>query len=275
MSRTKMVAIGASSRHTRVIALNRLATLHGCIIKTNFFRGREMPKQIILFLVTHCPSGVNCGTIFEMSSAGKLQSLYSFCSLENCSDGVGPTGGLLPASDGNLYGTNILGGAGVGVGGTVFEGTIFKIAPAGTLTTLYTFCTYGEPCPNGGDPNGLVQATTGNFYGTTAGGGDAGDDGTVFRLSVGLGPFVEALPTSGTVGTKVTILGNNLSGTTAVSFNGTAASFSIVSSTEITTTVPKGATTGTLKVTTSSGTLDSNGVFRVATDGRLRAGIEH
>ena len=87
--------------------------------------------------------------------------------------------------------------------------------------------------------------------------------GTVFSLSVGLGPFVETLPASGKVGTKVTILGNNLTGTTSVTFNGTAATFTVVSSTEITTTVPTNAKTGTVEVTTPSGTLNSNVKFRV------------
>jgi uncharacterized repeat protein (TIGR03803 family) len=86
----------------------------------------------------------------------------------------------------------------------------------------------------------LVQGIDGNFYGTTAGGGTYGD-GTVFSLPVGLGPFVETLPTSGKVGAAVTILGNNLTGSTGVSFNGTAAEFTVVSSSEITTTVPSGA----------------------------------
>jgi uncharacterized protein (TIGR03437 family) len=58
-------------------------------------------------------------------------------------------------------------------------------------------------------------------------------------------------------------LGNNLAGSTAVSFNGTAAAFTVVSDTEITTTVPAGATTGTISVTTSTGTLKSNPAFRV------------
>jgi uncharacterized repeat protein (TIGR03803 family) len=107
-----------------------------------------------------------------------------------------------------------------------------------------------------------MQATDGNFYGTTDGGGAYGD-GTVFSLSVGLGPFVKTVPTSGKVGTAVTILGNNLTGTTSVTFNGTAAAFTVVSSTEITTAVPKGATTGEVQVTTASGTLSSNVPFRV------------
>ena len=52
---------------------------------------------------------------------------------------------------------------------------------------------------------GLVQATNGELYGTTQGGGASGF-GTVFRLSVGLGPFVETQTTSGKVGAAVKIL---------------------------------------------------------------------
>ena len=62
--------------------------------------------------------------------------------------------------------------------------------------------------------------------------------GTVFSLSVGLGPFVETQPTSGKVGAAVKILGTNLTGATSVTFNGTAAVFKVVSASLITTTVP-------------------------------------
>jgi uncharacterized protein (TIGR03437 family) len=73
---------------------------------------------------------------------------------------------------------------------------------------------------------------------------------------------VETRPTSGAVGSTVTILGTNLTGATSVTFNGVAAVFSVVSSSEITTTVPTGATSGTVEVVTSS-TLSSNVPFRV------------
>jgi uncharacterized protein (TIGR03437 family) len=86
----------------------------------------------------------------------------------------------------------------------------------------------------------------------------------VFVLGVGLRPFVKTLPTSGKVGTAVIILGNNLTGTISVTFNGTAATFRVVSSSEITTTVPSGATTGPVKVTMPSRTLTSNVNFRVS-----------
>jgi uncharacterized protein (TIGR03437 family) len=80
---------------------------------------------------------------------------------------------------------------------------------------------------------------------------------------MGLGAFVETQPGSGKVGTPVRILGNNLTGATSVTFNGTAASFKVVSKTEITTTVPTGATTGTVKVTSARGTLKTNTKFVV------------
>jgi len=65
------------------------------------------------------------------------------------------------------------------------------------------------------------------------------------------------------VGSTVDILGSNLTGAISVSFNGTSAAFTVVSATEITTTVPTGATTGMLKVTTPSGSLRSNVAFQV------------
>jgi large repetitive protein len=85
----------------------------------------------------------------------------------------------------------------------------------------------------------------------------------VFAVSAGLGPFVETNPTSGNVGAAITILGTSLTGATSVTFNGIAATFTVVSSSEITTTVPTGATTGTVQVVTPSGTLSSNVPFQV------------
>jgi len=96
----------------------------------------------------------------------------------------------------------------------------------------------------------------------TAGGG-TDSHGTVFGLSVGLGPFVKTVPTSGSVGTPVTILETNLTGATAVTFNGIRAAFTVVSASEISTTIPAGATTGFVTVITPGGTLKSNVKFQV------------
>ena len=306
--------------------------------------------------------GIGCGTVFKITTAGTLTTLYDFCSKSGCDDGAVIYDALKQGPDGNYYGTTWAGGAGNG-------GTIFKITPTtGTLTTLYSFCVINYPfCGDGSNPIALVLASDGNFYGTTAYGGAYGEgsvfkvdptsgtltpiysfcthiactdgatprdglvlgsdgnfygptyygglynqgtlfritpdgalttlqnfdgtdgrypiqhlfqasngifygvtdndgssgDGTIFSLSVDLGPCVETAPISGKVGTKVIILGNMLKGTTSVTFNGAAAVFKVVSSTEITTTVPRRAITGLVQVTTPSRTLTSNVNFLV------------
>ncbi|HXZ39838.1 MAG TPA: choice-of-anchor tandem repeat GloVer-containing protein, partial [Terriglobales bacterium] len=204
----------------------------------------------------------NDGTVFTITPKGELTVLHSF----DGTDGFYASDALVQATDGNFYGTTTAGGAsGYCVAGC---GTLFKMTPKGTLTTLYSFCT-AAGCPDGEFPyGGLVQGTDGNFYGTTYDGGassacGASGCGTVFSLSVGLGPFVKTNPTSGKVGAKVTILGNGLTGATSVTFNGTAATFTAVRNSEITTTVPAGATTGTVEVTAPKGMLKSNLPFRV------------
>ncbi len=200
----------------------------------------------------------NYGTVFKITSGGTLTTLYNFCSQSGCTDGEGPAA-LVQATDGNLYGTTEFGGVSSCELGC---GTVFKMTAAGTLTTLYSFCSEGG-CPDGQYPGGaLAQDTSGNFYGTTFEGG-ANRRGTVFSLSVGLGPFVETQPTLGPVGRPVRILGSNLTGATSVTFNGTAAVFRVLSSSLINTIVPAGATTGTVRVVTPGGTLSSNVPFRV------------
>jgi hypothetical protein len=75
--------------------------------------------------------------------------------------------------------------------------------------------------------------------------------------------FVNLLSDSGKVGKTIEFLGQGFEGTKSVSFNGTAASFKVVSGTYLTATVPKGATTGFVTVTTPKGKLTSNKKFRV------------
>jgi len=198
------------------------------------------------------------GTVFEITSGGALTTLYSFCAQTNCADGASPSrwAGLFQATDGNFYGTTLSGGANQG-------GTIFNITPGGTLTTLYSFCSESD-CADGKLPYaGLVQDTNGKFYGSTDTDG-ANEVGTIYKLAVGLGPFVETQTSSGNVGAAVKISGTDLTGSTSVTFNGTAATFTVVSASEITTTVPTGATTGLVEVATPGGTLTSNKSFTVS-----------
>jgi IPT/TIG domain-containing protein len=69
-------------------------------------------------------------------------------------------------------------------------------------------------------------------------------------------------PTSGKAGAKVTITGANLTGASAVKFGGTKATFQVVSATKITATVPTGAKSGKISVTTATGTATSSGSFK-------------
>jgi uncharacterized repeat protein (TIGR03803 family) len=119
--------------------------------------------------------GIGCGTVFKITPSGKLTTLYNFCSQRHCNDGSNPQAGLMQATDGNFYGTTYYGG---GNG----AGTVFKITPSGTLTTLHHFCSRSG-CLDGFAPGGaLVQATNGGLYGTTGAGG-ANNFGTFFRIT--------------------------------------------------------------------------------------------
>ncbi len=208
-----------------------------------------------------------CGTLFRITPSGTLTTLYSFCSQPACADGVqgGDTGPvLIQATDGNLYGTTPYGASTGDGSSTLGFGTVFKITPSGELTTLYTFCILSG-CPDGGRPfGGLVQDTNGTLYGTTyVGGTNSPGDGTAFSLSLGLGPFVKTLPIAGVVGETVDVLGTDLTGATSVTFNGTVATFTVVRPSQITATVPAGASSGEVQVSTPHGTLTSNVPFRV------------
>jgi len=117
------------------------------------------------------PADKGCGTIFRITPAGSLTTIYSF----QVTDGANPVNSLIRATDGNFYGTTEFGGSGACANQNQDLpnngcGTIFKITPAGTLTTLYNFGSLvtGGVLSNG---VGLIQAKDGNFYGTTNYGG--------------------------------------------------------------------------------------------------------
>ena len=195
------------------------------------------------------------GTVFKITSNGKLTTIYSFSCMPGCGDGGSPFGQLVQGTDSALYGTT-------GGGGAYGDGTIFRLTARDSLTTLHNF--------NGTDGDspfsGLLQATSGIFYGTTfQGDSDACGNGcgTLYSLDMGLGPFVTFVRAAGKVGQTGGILGQGFTGTTSVSFNGIAASFTVVSDTFIKATVPAGATTGYVTVATPSGTLTSNVPFHV------------
>ncbi len=190
------------------------------------------------------------GTVYRMTPSGILTTLVNF----NRTNGRYPYADLVTGSDGNFYGTT-------SQGGTPGDGTVYRMTPSGILATLVNF-----DRTHGAGPYGrLIQGSDGNFYSTTNGGGNS-QLGTVFQLSgVITTPTISSFsPTSGPVGTMVILTGTSFIGTTAVQFNGTGAtSFMVDSDTQLTATVPSGATTGAITVTTAGGTATSPGTFTV------------
>ncbi len=237
------------------------------------------------------------GTVFKITPAGDFAVLHNF---DNTNDGAQPNG-LTQGADGNLYGSDF--GAASGLGGALFKmtpagdviglhtfgvfgwdpmsppvqatdrnfygttrdgnpylGTIYRIAPDGTFSYLYIFPSDGT---SGALPVGmLVQHTNGLLYGTTTGGG-AYSKGVFFSFDLGLPPFVRLVSTSGQIGKSIGVLGQAFTGATTVAFNGVPATFSVVSDTYLEASVPDGALTGSVTVTTPTGTLSSNTPFRV------------
>lgn len=98
--------------------------------------------------------------------------VYNFCSLPDCTDGYSANGRLIADSSGNLYGTTLSGGEGIG--------TLYKLSPDGAETVLYNF---GVMTGDGWQPQGgVTMDKEGNFYGVTVAGGAHGL-GTVFKIS--------------------------------------------------------------------------------------------
>lgn len=324
----------------------------------------QAPRGIILasdgnfYGATEVGGKFGQGTIFSISPAGTFKLLHTFCSQSKCADGGEPQSPPVQGIDGNFYGTAYEGGAHGG-------GVIYQLTAAGAFTVLYNFCSYQTSCPTGADPMAILQDSKGNFFGTTAGGGNpnnygvvfeltstnqykvvhtfrgwdgsvptsgltlASDGtlygvtqggggpkegniykvtsagafdsffvfrccnegydpfyglfqstngdlygatsygtspccyGTIFSVSDGIKAFVATVPVAAKVGKQVIILGNDLTGSTSVKFNGKSAAFHVVSDTEITATVPSGATTGIVSVVTPGGTLNSSAQFVV------------
>jgi uncharacterized repeat protein (TIGR03803 family) len=124
----------------------------------------------------------NCGTVFKITLAGVETVLHSFGT--SLADGIAPLGPLIQGNDGALYGTTASGGGGY-CGWPFSCGTVFRITPAGSVTIIYAFATTTMWSDGYGPSPFLIQASDGNFYGTTVSGGAVPADlnGTVFRLT--------------------------------------------------------------------------------------------
>ncbi|MBA3915093.1 MAG: hypothetical protein H0X25_14845 [Acidobacteriales bacterium] len=126
--------------------------------------------------VQNCNSG--CGSVFSVNPTGQYTILHEF---SEKAEGFYPENGVTLATDGNFYGTTA-------DGGMYSQGSVFRMAPDGTVTTLYSFCSQAD-CPDGREPEGqLLQASDGNLYRTTQLGSSnqysGCDCGTLFRMTL-------------------------------------------------------------------------------------------
>ena len=150
-----------------------LTTLYSFCSQPNCADGSDPVARLLqstnrdFYGVTAYGGTTGYGTVFEITPAGVLTTLYTFCSRSNCTDGAIPFGSLVQAKDGTFYGTTAAGGA----YGPYLNGTVYKLTESGELTTIYSFCSLAN-CADGRYPSsGLVLARNGKLYGTTGWGG--------------------------------------------------------------------------------------------------------
>jgi uncharacterized repeat protein (TIGR03803 family) len=195
-------------------------------------------------------SSVGCGVVFELTTAGTERVLHTFKGM----DGANPSLGLLRDAKGNFFSTTVY-------GGTFNMGTVFEITATGGERVLHSF----SGLKDGGLPeSGLFRDAKANLYSNTVLGGDPTCScGTVFRL-VSPPHITTFSPASGAVGTPVAIDGVSLSQTTRVTFGGVkVTTLTLNSDLQITATVPTGALTGKISITTPGGTAMSTSSFTV------------
>ncbi|MGB0008965.1 MAG: choice-of-anchor tandem repeat GloVer-containing protein [Candidatus Sulfotelmatobacter sp.] len=195
----------------------------------------------------------NEGTIFEVTAAGKETVLYSF---PNQTDGAYPSLPLTQGPNGLLFGA-----ATDCAGGGCSQAGLFDITTAGAYKNLYL---YPLVCSNCGQPEApLLLSTNGTFYSTTEQGGIG--VGSFYSLNDGYSPFISLVNvTSGAEGAQVGILGQGFSSKSVVEFGGTKATTTkLTGTTYILATVPAGALTGDITVTTGSTKLSTTASYKI------------
>jgi Subtilase family len=189
------------------------------------------------------PVGASTGAIAVTSPNGTATSVGLFTvtiptpTLSGFSPANGPVGTSVV-----ITGTNFTGATAVQFNG---QAATFTVNSATQITATV---------PNGAT-NGPISVTTPDGTAISS---------TNFTVTIPAPSVASFSPSSGPVGTSVVINGTNFTGATVVKFNGLAATFTVNSDTQITTTVPIGAATGSISVVTSSGTATSTGSFSVA-----------
>lgn len=219
----------------------------------------------------------NSGALFKITSAGTYTTLYSFCAVAGCKDGLSPQTPILQHSNGKFYGLT----RGNSLGGGVFYSLDANLKPFVSLVSVW-----GKVGTNveilGQGFNGatavkvgataakftivsdtymtaIVPAGTSGFVTVTTAAGTLTSNRKFF-----VAPTISSIsPVSGPVGTQVVINGNGLINASKVTISGKSATFTINSDIKITAAVPAGAVTGKFTITTPGGTVTSATTFTV------------
>jgi uncharacterized repeat protein (TIGR03803 family) len=205
--------------------------------------------------------GCGSGSFYRISKSGVFTNLHTF---NGGPEGSNPASCAVQATDGNLYGTTSSGGADG-------FGTIFQATLSGQVTPVYSFTGADDQQTTSQYSPNLIQGSDGKLYGSTTG-PYANSPGTfvgatIFSLDLCLPkpqPAITKLsPAIGSPGETVIITGKNFLGTIAVTLGSVPASFAVKAAQYLQVTVPSGARTGALTVTTPNGTVVSPSPFRV------------
>jgi len=203
-----------------------------------------------LYGTTTAGGSGNDGVVFRITPTGTYSVVYNFDHLNQFLQGYQAFAGLVLGSDGNLYGSTVFGGENG-------YGTIFQLTYSGGYSVLYNFAAssgdgaYATP----------LEHTNGTFFGLLKRGGTI-SNGVIYSFADGLPSYIALTNYTTSVSKTIGIAGKGLSGATSVAFNGTPASFHVISNTYMTAVVPSGET-GFVTVSTSAGTLISTRILRV------------
>ena len=192
------------------------------------------------------------GTIFQITPQGRYNLLQYF----DLSYYSSPAGGLVQASDGNLYGV-VRNNPGNASGGAFYSMTP---QPGGKFLFSWITALEGGVVTPADTP---FQHTSGVLYGDSVFGG-TDSQGTFYEMNLGLKPYAALLTVMGKPGKMIQILGQGFTHATRVNFSGVQAKFTVASDTLLTAAVPVGAATGPVTVVIpTTGNLVSRQIFRV------------
>ncbi|MBO2008536.1 FG-GAP-like repeat-containing protein [Hymenobacter negativus] len=259
--RPDVAVTGYFTANTIIVLLNSASTPGTFPTATSYGSGGGTPRGVTFgdvnadgrpdLVVGNESSGNNVGVLLNSATApGTFGTAVAYPSGAN-----GPNGVRVRDMNGDGRSDIVAANYDVSNGSTVSV-LLGSATTPGTFATGTTYSSGGQGPVNleVSDLNndGRPDIATTNVLSSTI--------GVLLNTSLFTAPTLSSInPTSGPVGTSVTLTGTNLTGATAVRFNGTAATtFAVVNATTVTATVPAGATTGNVTVTTPIGT--SNGV---------------